>query len=121
MDILTGTHVINRVDLIEDVGESMSPLVDIGQIEGAFTMGLGYWTTENLIYDKNGKLLTDTTWDYKVPGAQDIPVDFRIQIPSNNPNPLGVLHSKGKENTFLSYSVHKFLRVISCIPMSTIL
>lgn len=74
----------------------MSPLVDIGQIEGAFVMGMGYWTTENLIFTKEGRLLTDTTWDYKVPGPLDIPVDLRVQIPKNNPNPAGVLFSKGK-------------------------
>lgn len=97
VDILTGNHIVTRVDLIEDVGDSISPMVDIGQIEGAFIMGLGYWTTENLIYNKSGKLLTDTTWNYKVPGAQDIPVNFRVEIPKNNPNPVGVLHSKGKQ------------------------
>lgn len=97
IDILTGTHLVNRVDIIEDVGQSLSPLVDIGQIEGAFVMGMGYWTTENLIFNKEGRLLTDSTWDYKVPGALDIPVDLRVQIPKNNPNPVGVLFSKGNK------------------------
>lgn len=48
---------------MEDAGQSMSPYVDIGQLEGAFVMGLGYFTSEELIYDKGtGKLLTDRTW-----------------------------------------------------------
>lgn len=52
-----------RADILEDAGKSLSPLVDIGQAEGAFIMGLGWWTTEELIYDKDsGQLLTDNTW-----------------------------------------------------------
>jgi len=48
---------------VEDAGQSLSPEVDIGQIEGAYIMGVGMWTTEKLVYDKNtGELLTHNTW-----------------------------------------------------------
>lgn len=61
-------------------------------------MGLGYWTSENLVYDrKTGKLLTDRTWNYKPPGIKDIPADFRIYLQKNSSNPNGVLQSKGKD------------------------
>lgn len=96
LDVLTGQHIVSRVDLIEDVGQAMSPLVDIGQIEGAFIMGLGYYTTEKIVFNYEGKVLTNNTWTYHPPGAKDIPVNFRVKIPKNNPNPLGVLKSKGK-------------------------
>lgn len=61
-------------------------------------MGLGYWTCEHLIYDKHtGELETDRTWNYKVPLAKDIPLDFRISLRRNSFNPVGVLGSKGNK------------------------
>lgn len=115
MDILTGQHQVTRVDLIEDTGTSLSPNIDIGQVEGAFIMGLGYYTSEKLIFDKNGKMLTNNTWTYKPPGVKDIPVDFRVKFPKNKPNPIGVLQSKGEhcnEKT-LSYTLCVFLIFIT--------
>ncbi|XP_075144825.1 uncharacterized protein LOC142219934 [Haematobia irritans] len=95
VDILTGNHLIKRVDILEDTGESLSPYVDIGQIEGAFVMCLGYWLTEQLVYDRqNGQLMTNRTWTYKPPGAKDIPIDFRIELLQGSANPAGFMRSK---------------------------
>ncbi|XP_073981070.1 uncharacterized protein isoform X1 [Rhodnius prolixus] len=106
VDLLTGQYQILRADILEDVGESMSPFIDIGQIEGAFVMGLGYFHSEELIYDKDdGRLLTDRTWTYWPPGAQDIPIDFRITMRRNAPNPKFVLRSKGTGEPALCLSV----------------
>lgn len=63
IDVLTGEHIVHRVDIIEDVGRSMNPDIDVGQVEGAFIMGLGYWTSEDLIYDpKTGQLTNNRSW-----------------------------------------------------------
>ncbi|XP_068917112.1 xanthine dehydrogenase-like [Tenebrio molitor] len=112
LDVLTGQHIITRVDLIEDTGQSMSPDIDIGQIEGAFVMGMGYHTTELIVFNYEGKILTNNTWTYHPPGAKDIPCDFRVKFPKNNPNPVGVLKSKatGEPAVCLTVSVPLAIR-----------
>ncbi|XP_023954191.2 xanthine dehydrogenase-like [Bicyclus anynana] len=95
VDMLTGNHDVRRVDILEDTGRSLSPMIDVGQIEGAFVMGLGYWTSENLVYDEStGELLTNRTWTYKPPGIKDIPADMRIYFRRNAGNEHGLLQSK---------------------------
>lgn len=97
VDILTGNTEIKRVDLLEDIGESMSPEVDIGQIEGAFVTGLGYWLSEEVVINpEDGSVLNTRTWTYHPPGMKDIPIDWRIQFRKNSSNEKGVLGSKGK-------------------------
>ncbi|KAJ2951445.1 hypothetical protein O0L34_g13598 [Tuta absoluta] len=106
VDILTGNHEVIRVDLLEDVGRSLSPQIDVTQIEGAFIMGLGYWTSEKLEYDPDtGRILTDRTWTYKPPGIKDIPADFRIYFQRNSRNPYGVLQSKATGEPALCLAV----------------
>ena len=113
VDFLTGNLLLKRVDILEDTGESLSPGIDVGQIEGAFVMGLGIWLSENLIYDpKTGELLTDRTWNYKPPGAKDIPVDFRIKLIQKKPNPFGVLRSKGVGEPPVTMGEKKYLMLI---------
>lgn len=95
VDILTGNTLVKRVDILEDTGESLSPYIDIGQIEGAFIMCLGYWLTEQLVYNRQtGELMTNRTWNYKPPGAKDIPIDFRIELLQGSANPAGFMRSK---------------------------
>jgi len=108
VDILTGEMYIVRSDVLEDAGLSTSPIVDIGQIEGAFGMGLGLWTSEEVKHNpETGALLTMNTWEYKPPAAKDIPQDFRVSMLKNARNPMGVLSSKatGEPALLLSISV----------------
>lgn len=108
LDVLTGQVQILRADILFDCGRSLNPWIDIGQIEGAFVMGLGYFLTEEILIDQtDGQLLTNSTWNYKPPSQLDIPIDFRIALLKGVPNPLGVLGSKaqGEPPLCLSSSV----------------
>ncbi|ODN02750.1 putative aldehyde oxidase 1 [Orchesella cincta] len=97
IDVLTGEYKILRTDIYEDVGRSLSPAIDVGQIEGGYIFGQGYWTTEKIVHDEHtGKLLTNGTWvssRLQAPECKDIPEDFRVTLISN-PNPNGVFGSK---------------------------
>ncbi|XP_018404573.1 PREDICTED: xanthine dehydrogenase/oxidase-like [Cyphomyrmex costatus] len=81
IDVLTGQHVIRRVYLMIDTGLSLNPLIDVGQTEGAFVMGIGFWTSEDLVYDpKTGILMNNKSWNYNAPGAKDIPEVFHVYL-----------------------------------------
>ncbi|KAK3793085.1 hypothetical protein RRG08_038590 [Elysia crispata] len=95
VDVLTGEFQVKRVDMMADFGESMNPTIDIGQVEGAFVMGLGAYLTEDIFYSKEtGQLLNDGTWEYKPPTTKDIPIDWRIHFLPDTPNTSGILSSK---------------------------
>ncbi|KAK7112653.1 uncharacterized protein [Littorina saxatilis] len=105
LDVLTGEYGIDRVDIMFDCGESLNPMIDIGQIEGGFVCGLGFNLLEDIVYDKDtGAVLNDGTWEYKPPTTKDIPIDWRIHLLPDAPNPVGIRSSKatGEPSTGLS-------------------
>ncbi|KAG0710872.1 Xanthine dehydrogenase [Chionoecetes opilio] len=113
LDVLTGQFIVLRSDILEDAGRSLSPLVDIGQVEGGFVMGQGLLTTEKVAFDSTtGKRLTDSVWTYHPPMALDIPADLRVSLLQDAPNPLGVQSSKvtSEPPLCLSFSVVMALR-----------
>ncbi|KAK3789287.1 hypothetical protein RRG08_001677 [Elysia crispata] len=106
VDILTGEFQIRRVDIMADYGESLNPMIDVGQTEGGFVMGLGCFLTEDTLFDgKNGRILTDGTWNYKPPTTKDIPIDWRIHLLPDTPNPSGVRSSKATGEPSIALSV----------------
>ena len=80
IDTLTGEMRVDRVDILHDVGRSLNPALDIGQIEGGFVQGMGWLTTEELVFDEQGRLRTHAPSTYKIPCASDVPADFRVKL-----------------------------------------
>jgi len=80
IDVMTGENRLSRVDILHDVGRSLNTAIDIGQIEGGFVQGMGWLTTEELVYDGEGRLRTHAPSTYKIPVASDIPEDFRVAL-----------------------------------------
>jgi xanthine dehydrogenase large subunit len=86
VDTLTGEYRCLRADLLHDVGQSINPAVDLGQIEGGFIQGMGWLTTEELWWDETGRLMTHAPSTYKIPTARDLPPDFRVRIHERSVN-----------------------------------
>ncbi|MGZ5829913.1 MAG: xanthine dehydrogenase molybdopterin binding subunit, partial [Xanthobacteraceae bacterium] len=80
VDTFTGEMKVTRVDILHDVGQSLNPAIDIGQIEGGFVQGMGWLTTEELVFHPDGRFLSHAPSTYKIPTASDVPADFRIAL-----------------------------------------
>lgn len=86
IDTLTGEYKVLRTDILHDVGHSLNPAIDIGQIEGAFVQGMGWLTTEELVWNEQGRLLSNNPATYKIPAISDAPEDFRVTLVPDDPN-----------------------------------
>lgn len=80
VDTLTGEYSVDRVDVLHDVGDSINPALDIGQIEGGFIQGMGWLTTEELKWDDAGRLLSNSPANYKIPAIGDTPPVFNVAL-----------------------------------------
>ena len=96
VDALTGECQVRRVDIVMDQGTPLNPLVDLGQAEGGFVMALGFFLTEQVTFTDRGEQCTLGSWEYKVPGAHDLPLEmnFKFEAHVPNPAPIAVLGTK---------------------------
>ena len=118
IDTLTGEVQIERVDIIFDCGTSLNPAIDIGQVEGGFVQGIGQYVTERLLYDSLGRLTTNGTWEYKPPSSKDIPIDFRVTLLADAPNPNGVLSSKASGEPPMTLACCAYFAIKQAIAMA---
>jgi len=107
VDVLTGESKLLRTDILHDVGDSLNPEIDLGQIEGGFIQGVGWVTTEEIKWDKKGHLLTHSPDTYKIPTVNDIPLHFNVELLSGYPNEGTIRKSKavGEPPLMLAFSV----------------
>lgn len=80
IDMLTGENRVVRADILHDVGRSLNPAIDLGQIEGGFVQGMGWLTTEELVFDTQGRLRTHAPSTYKIPACSDRPASLNIKL-----------------------------------------
>ncbi len=112
VDTLTGESRVLAVDILHDVGRSINPAIDIGQIEGGFIQGMGWLTTEELVWNEQGALTTHAPSTYKIPATGDTPAHFKVSLwpePNREDNVFGS-KAVGEPPFMLALSVYEALR-----------
>ncbi|XP_072306445.1 aldehyde oxidase 5 [Eucyclogobius newberryi] len=115
IDCLTGDHKNIRTDIVMDVGRSLNPALDIGQVEGGFVQGLGLYTIEELHFSPDGTLLTRGASQYKIPALCDVPAEFNVHLLANAENPHAIYMSKGIGEPPVFFGATVFFAIKSAI------
>lgn len=120
IDTLTGENRLLRVDINHDVGKSLNPALDLGQIEGGFVQGAGWLTTEELVWDKAGRLTTHAPSTYKIPACSDRAPDMRMTIFERGENTEDTIYkSKAVGEPPLMLGISAFLALSDAISQAT--
>jgi len=114
LDCLRGTYRIDRVAIVHDIGRSLAPAIDRGQIEGAVVQGIGWLTSEELVYDAHGRLLSNSLANYKVPDIHAAP-DIDIEFLADAEEPAGLLQSKAVGEPPFLYGIGAYLALLQAI------
>ena len=107
-----GMHRVLRVDVVHDVGDSLNPGVDLGQIEGGLVQGIGWLTREELIWDKEGRLATHSASTYQIPAISDAPIEMHVTLLPMAAQE-GTIHgskASGEPPLMLAFSVREAIR-----------
>ncbi|WP_353982093.1 xanthine dehydrogenase molybdopterin binding subunit [Salinicola endophyticus] len=113
VDTLSGEYRVERVDVLHDVGDSLNPAIDRGQVEGGFIQGMGWLTSEELKWNAEGRLLSDGPATYKIPTFGDLPPVFNVELLEGHPNSQASLYRSkavGEPPFMLAISVWSALR-----------
>ena len=108
VDTLTGENIIDRVDILQDAGKAINPVLELGQIEGGFVQGQGWLTMEEVNWKPNGQITTVSPSTYKIPAASDIPRKFNVEIFKQGKNKENVVNKSkttGEPPLMLAMSV----------------
>ncbi|XP_061464042.1 aldehyde oxidase 1-like [Rhineura floridana] len=118
IDCLTGDHKNIKTDIVMDIGRSINPATDIGQIEGAFVQGLGLYTMEELKYSPEGVLYTRGPNQYKIPAVCDIPEQFNVSLLASSENTTAIYSSKGLGEAALFLGCSVFFAIWDAVAAS---
>ncbi len=115
IDTLTGENRILRTDILHDVGKSLNPAIDIGQIEGGYVQGAGWLTTEELVFDDQGRLRTHAPSTYKIPACADRPKEFNVALYDNENREDTIYRSKAVGEPPFMLGISAFLALSDAI------
>ena len=115
LDCLRGIYQFDSVKVVHDFGGSIDKVVDLGQTEGGIAQGIGWMTMEELIWNGEGKLLTDALSTYKVPDVHFVPKEIKVQFLENAPNPFGPLNSKAVGEPPFMYGIGAYFALLNAM------
>ncbi|HVN47671.1 MAG TPA: molybdopterin cofactor-binding domain-containing protein [Bacteroidota bacterium] len=115
MDCLRGTYEIDAVNVVHDFGKSLIPAIDLSQAEGALMQGIGWMTMEEILYNADGKLLTDALSTYKVPDMHFAPKELNIHFLENSDNPVTPFNSKAIGEPPFMYGIGVYFALVNAM------
>jgi xanthine dehydrogenase large subunit len=115
VDCLRGIYTIDAVKVVHDFGQSMNPLIDLGQVEGGIVQGIGWMTMEELVYDKEGRLRSNALSTYKVPDIYSVPKEIDVHFLDTKKENLAILRSKAVGEPPLMYGIGAYFALRNAI------
>ena len=119
VDIISGSFRLLQSNIVQDCGKSLNPHLDIGQAEGGFLFGVGYYLLEEMIYAPDGRLITDNVSGYKIPSCGDVPLQWDIELLNYKPDiESGIHSSKGIGESNIQLGLSAYLAVKDAVRAS---
>lgn len=115
LDCLRGIYEFDSVKVVHDFGETFHKVIDLGQTEGGIVQGIGWMTCEELLWNSEGKLLTDALSTYKIPDIHAAPKEMKIHFLENSPNDFGPLHSKAVGEPPFMYGIGAYFALMNAM------
>jgi xanthine dehydrogenase large subunit len=115
VDCLRGTYTVDTVKVVHDFGQSMNPLIDLGQIEGGIVQGIGWMTMEEVVYDKEGRLRSNALSTYKIPDIYSVPKEIAVEPLQTKKDNLAVFRSKAVGEPPLMYGIGAYFALRNAI------
>ncbi len=115
LDCLRGTYEVDGVHIVHDAGSSINELIDRGQIEGGLVQGIGWMTLEEIVYDKDGKLRSNSLSTYKVPDIYSVPKEILIDFLDTNKDNLAIFRSKAVGEPPLMYGIGTYFAIRNAV------
>ncbi|MCH8905518.1 MAG: molybdopterin-dependent oxidoreductase [Candidatus Heimdallarchaeota archaeon] len=115
LDCIRGTYVVDHVKVVHDFGKSMNNIIDLGQMEGGIVQGIGWMTSEDLVYDDSGKLQSNALSTYKIPDIYAAPKEIHTHFLENAENEFGLFKSKAIGEPPLLYGLGVYFAIRNAV------